>query len=123
MTDQTYKVGLVVENPKAPQWGPGKILAIEGRTVTVYFRDFTERKRGDAVKKISLDHVELAVSRSQSDPMLDNLPAFSNGRLEIREPRLTLKEAIDSFCKLFPRGFNDPKYISDSKFGEREYKW
>ena len=38
-SESPYKVGMLVCNTRVPHWGPGKILAIEERTATVYFRD------------------------------------------------------------------------------------
>lgn len=113
-----YRLDMLVQHPAKPEWGPGKILAIEGTIVTVYFRDAPEAKAQDAVKRIDVSLVELQVASSQSDQMLANLPPFKEGKLELARLRLTLAQAIDMFFRQFPRAFGDPDY----ERGERGYK-
>jgi hypothetical protein len=114
-----YKVGMLVTNPKAPQWGLGKILVIEPDKLTVYFRDVRENKAGDAQKKINPAYVSLKVSSRQSDPWLDNIPRLKDGKLSLPRLRWTLDQAIESFRREFPLGFKDPEYKGE----ERNYKW
>jgi hypothetical protein len=45
-----YRVGMIVENTKKPEWGPGKILAIEGNLLTIYFRDDREAGNKDGTR-------------------------------------------------------------------------
>lgn len=129
MTDQTKPevkkvcVGYLVRNAKMPLWGPGRILAIDGLTATVYFRDAAEARAGDAVKNIDLRSGALEILPSQSDPLLDNLPPYIDGKLEIKKPRLTLAQSIAAFSARFPGGFEDPAYLGDRIVGERTYKW
>ena len=117
-----YQVGMLVRNVKAPGWGPGKILALEGQTAVVYFRDFPETNASEALKRIDLTMGVLEVLRGQSDMLLDNLPPFVDGKLQISRPRLTIDQAIAVFSDRFPRGFEDPRYLGDKTTGERVYK-
>lgn len=123
MGNPTYTGGMVVEHPTRPEWGPGKVLAVDQERITVYWRDLRESKPGDAVKVMNINVVPLSVAASQSDLQLDNLPPFEHGRLRMTKPRLTFAEALDLFLARFPNGFNDPKYLEDSRLQERAYKW
>jgi hypothetical protein len=118
-----YTVGMIVEHPTRPDWGPGKVLAVEHERITVYWRDLRESKAGDAVKVMNINAIPLSVAASQSDPWLDHLPRFENGGLRMTKRRLTFAEALDLFLARFPNGFKDPKYLDDRKFQERAYKW
>jgi hypothetical protein len=122
MSPTEYKVGMLVEHPKMPQWGPGKILDIRGQILTIYFRDVPEQKVGDAVKNISLDYVSLIAVECQTDFMLESLPAIRKGKGQMVRPRWSLDGAIAFSLRLFPMGFKDAKYIGDLERGERTYK-
>lgn len=65
-----YEVGMIVEHPKRPQWGPGKVVAVSVDRLYVVFRDALERK----AKVIMRSHAELGAAESQSDALLDHLP-------------------------------------------------
>ena len=123
MTPCKYRLGMLVDHPTKPEWGPGRVLAILGRNVRVYFRDFPEHGGGDEIQEIHVDHVPLIPAKSQSDPRLDNLPATITdlGPLSVRCG--FLPEVIASFLQTFPLGFADPKYIGTRNLGERRYKW
>jgi len=123
VTEKSYTVGMIVEHPKRPNWGPGKILAVERSQVVVYFRDVSEGKAGDAQKKFNTDNVELKPLKVQSDPWLDNLPPYKDGRFKTKIVRVTMQEGVQSFLKKFPGGFIDEAYINDPEKGERQYKW
>jgi hypothetical protein len=118
-----YKVGMLVKHPQRQEWGPGRILEVHGRTLTIYFRDAREDKAGEAVKRINLDHATLEVPDEQSDPWLDSLPPIKDGKLDLPRPRWTLTQAIEHFMREFPLGFDDPSYLGDRNTGERQYKW
>lgn len=113
-----YRLDMLVCHPTKPEWGPGRILEIDGSVVTVYFRDAPEVKAGDALKRIDVDVVRLEVTPFQRDPMLANVPPLKGGRFSLTRPRLTLGQAIDIFFRRFPRAFNDPDYDRH----ERNYK-
>ena len=66
-----YEVGMIVEHPKRPQWGPGKVVAVSVDRLHVVFRDALERK----AKVIMRSMVSLGASENQSDTVLDHLPA------------------------------------------------
>lgn len=114
-----FKSGMLVRNARAPQWGPGKILMITGFTATVYFRDVDESRAGEALKDIDLASALLEILPVQADPLLDNLPPLVDGKFGLTKPRLTPGQAIAAFSRRFPKGFDDPAYLSD----ERIYKW
>ena len=117
---QAQKVGQIVEHPTKPNWGPGKILAISGSTVTVYFRD---AQSGDPVKKLSLGYVNLRLAPEQSDPQLDNLPRYTSKTAHLLSKRLGTAQRIKLFQKHYPLGFEDPGSIGDARSGERSCKW
>ena len=117
-----YRIGMIVEHPNKPEWGLGKIQALNENRAVVYFRDFPEKQPGEAQKTISLDYINLKISSIQSDPLLDNLPPYKEGYKPARI-RLTLQQGIEKFCKIFPAGFNDKLYMIDKEVGERQYKW
>jgi len=114
-----YRVGQIVTHPTKQGWGPGKVLAVQGAEVTVYFRDAPEVRRGDAIKRINTTVVALDASGPQSDPWLDAIPPFRDGGFDIPERRMTLQESFSKFQLHFPGAFADPEYLRR----EREYKW
>ena len=69
-TPADYREGLIVDHPKMPDWGPGRILAVNGTKVTVYFRDLPGDQAKDAIRVIETRYVELGQAASQSDPFL-----------------------------------------------------
>ena len=114
-----YEVGMIVEHPKCPEWGIGKILHISGNTLYIYFANQSERE----AKKIRCDVISLKKAKSQSDPTLDNLPPFEQkGDLWVLPGsgrRVTFEQAQHIFLNSYPRGFSDPHYLEK----ERNYKW
>lgn len=123
-TEPGYRAGLLVAHPQRPEWGPGRVLSVDGTKITVYFRDLPGDHPEAAVRTIETKYVSLAVAPNQSDPFLENLPPFAHGRFErpLRR-RVTLREGIDLFGSLYPLYFEDPGYLRDVEGGEREYKW
>src|SRR5579872_3800734 len=115
-TAPSVDVGTLVQHVTRPEWGPGKVLDVSGATVTVYFRDYTETKAGDALKKISRNYLRIA--EVQIDPWLDNIPPLRNGSLGLAKTRLTVEQAVTFFRHRFPLGFTDPAYAEE----ERTYK-
>ena len=73
MKNVNYKVGMLVDHPNRPAWGPGKIVHIDATKVHVFFRDDLERK----AKPIVVTLAPLRIAASQSDFDLDRLPAPS----------------------------------------------
>jgi hypothetical protein len=117
------EIGMLVEHPKKPEWGPGKVLAIAGSSMTVYFKSYQEQTPGDAIKTIRTDLVPLKIAQCQADPWLDNLPPLKNGSFGLEKARLTFEQAVAYFQREFPLGFEDPAYIGDRVNGERWYKY
>src|SRR5688572_18407329 len=71
MKTASYRIGMLVDHPNRPQWGPGKIVHLDASKVHVFFRDDLERK----AKPIVFSIVQLSAAASQSDAVLDALPA------------------------------------------------
>jgi len=117
VTDANIEVGTIVHHPKRPAWGPGKTLLVGGGgQVTVYFRDLEETKVGDAVKTISTSVVGLEIADEQTDPMLDSLPPFTNGKFQgVRKPRLSLDHAVEAFIDAHPAAFDDAKFVAQER--------
>jgi hypothetical protein len=95
--------------------GIGKVLAVDGNRVTVFFKDQNENPS----RTIVADRLETA--EVQSDPWLDNLDVelAASGKLRTY---LTQQGAIEKFRRKYPTGFTtDPSsaYWRD----ERGYKW
>lgn len=117
----TYEVGLIVEHPKKPEWGPGKVVVVRGDKVHVVFRDVSDRE----AKVIGTNYVQLSRAAVQSDPILDNLPPLQeeSGKWVLPRERVTVEQALQKFTRYFPQGFRDPAYLGNRKTGERNYKW
>ncbi|HNZ96676.1 MAG TPA: DUF3553 domain-containing protein [Thermoanaerobaculia bacterium] len=123
-TGTEYAPGLLVTHPRMPLWGPGRILDVDGTKVVVYFRDLSGAEPEAAVRTIDTRYVPLARAESQSDPFLDNLPPYANGRFQRSvKKRVTLPEGLEEFRSHHPLFFEDPAYVGDLKTGERAYKW
>ncbi len=89
------QAGTLVENPLKPEWGPGKVLRVEGAIAVVLFRNAPD---GEA-KRFKADF--LTVASRQTDPELDaiQLPrAGAAGRT--RAARARKGEAGDERSKL-----------------------
>jgi len=66
----TYSVGVLVEHPQRPEWGPGRVVAVSGDRLYVFFRDALETR----AKVILTELVSLKVCATQTDEALDALP-------------------------------------------------
>ena len=121
MTELKYEPGMLVTHPRCPEWGPGKVVYVDGARVHVVFRDVSERE----AKVIGVDHVSLEKADVQTDPVLDNLPPLrqEGGKWVLTRQRLALNDALAFFTWKFPGGFTDANYIGDRQDGERHYKW
>lgn len=71
MKNPHYKVGMIVEHPKRPEWGRGKVVAVADERIYVVFREALSR----TPKTLLTELVTLDVPEDQSDPILDLLPA------------------------------------------------
>ena len=70
MKNGTYKVGMLVDHPARPQWGPGKVVAVGEDRIHVYFKNELEKK----AKTILTTTVAPTVAEEQTDAVLDSLP-------------------------------------------------
>ena len=85
----------------------------------VYFRDFLSTVPEDKVKRFAADGGFLVAAPHQSDPDLDRLPPFVDGKFERAKTSLSLEAARKRFLAQFPLGFSDSGYWKM----ERKYKW
>jgi hypothetical protein len=122
MTQPEIQKDMIVINPKALQWGPGRVLEIAGPTARVYFRDAEGDTFGGAIKSVDMSHAPLVLAENQSDPFLEHLPVDHRGRIDPKRPRVSMQQAIRNFLVAYPLGFLDPAYIGDRHSGERAYK-
>jgi hypothetical protein len=104
MTDLTneLRAGDLIQHTK---FGLGKVLDVKLQHVLVHFKDDNLD-----VRKLAIDKSPLTVPEIQSDPRLDSLPAFSDGKFEGKSKRIGLDDAIAEFMRQFPKGFEDPAY-------------
>jgi len=112
--------GVLVRHPTKPDWGLGKVLAMQGNNVTIYFKDDATDHRTFLIDKIKLN-----VADDQSDPMLDKLPPFVKGAFVTKTKKVTIQEGIEAFKKQLPGCFADPNYLGVGDVdvvGERNYK-
>ncbi len=70
MSRSEYKVGMLIQHPSRPQWGPGKVVAISDERLYVYFRDALEKK----AKTLLTTVITPNVAEDQTDAVLDSLP-------------------------------------------------
>ena len=88
--ESPYKVGMLVRNTRFPRWGPGKILAIDGLTVTVYFRDLQEEIRPFA----RASAIRTSAATGQGVHRLGPLLLDLRRRWSLRAPTATVNEVI-----------------------------
>ncbi len=147
MSQSEICVGNIVLHPLKPEWGPGKVLVMDGKYMIVLFRDIRESPGNPAAKKFVVSSHPLVLSGEQFDPVLDEMswddvkgkpaggqkravaakravaetPTVSR-RLLSKAPVVTSwtqSRAIEAFLKQYPLGFNDPGQLAD----ERGCKW
>lgn len=113
-----FTEGELVEHVNMPAWGPGKVLlSIDSETI-VYFRD-------DPKCRAFRPGLGLLILRDdQSDPQLDNLPPWKDGKFLVsgQDYRVGIGDGIRHFRESFPQGFRDLKYL-EGETNERGYKW
>lgn len=110
--------GVLIRHPVKPEWGLGKVLDIRGNSATIFFKDDTTDHR-----TILLDKVQLQLAEEQSDPMLDKLSPFIDGKFATKHKKVTIQDGIGAFKAEFPGGFLDPAYLdTQTAHGERSYK-
>jgi hypothetical protein len=114
-----HPIGTLVEHPGCPEWGPGRVLLVEGAVITVYFRDAPEVRAGDALKRLDATRVALTRAASQEDGWLAGAWLTAGGRPAWTRPRLTVGQAVDGFLGQYPGGFGDPAYLAAPASGAR----
>jgi len=117
MTKDRVEEGAIVVNSLKPEWGPGKVLCIEGAKARVYFPQAEAPSANESVKLMSKSCLE--VTDTPADPWLFHLPRFIDGKFNVQSTPITFEQAIKQFRAKYPLGFDDPEYLKD----ERNYKW
>ncbi len=103
------RVGDRVKHPTLhDQWGPGEVLAVtmDGK-VTVHFALAGQK----ILKGVVLETLK---GTSADHPALETRKSSTKGRRSSR----SLDAMQESFLRLFPKGFSDPRYLEE----ERDYK-
>ncbi len=114
--------GSFVRHPKRPNWQLGKVLHISGDDVYIYFSGMPGDEPESRVARFSLSAAPFELVTGVSDPELENLPPFVDGKFKRPTTSLTLEKAKTLFLRAFPLGFGDPGYLAPKGTGEREYK-
>jgi len=83
MSTPTYKIGMLVDHPKRPQWGPGKVIALGEGRMYVYFRDDLEKK----AKTLLTTVVSPTIAEEQTDAVLDLLPQATHDGVSYMLPK------------------------------------
>jgi len=110
--------------------GLGKVLTVAGDRVDIHFKN--ER----VTRRMSAKHSPMKLSSVQDDPYFDRIKVGSvaksravgstsratGNKTKASGKYPTHREAVDGFRKIFPLGFNDPKYLAEDATGERTYK-
>ncbi len=114
MADKKYEVGLLVRHPTKPEWGIGKIVALDSNVAKIHFKNDQEEYRAFSLARVRLEPAEI-----QSDVALDNLPPFLGDRFDVDPKRVSFYDGLSRFTKIFPLAFADSGYLER----ERNYKW
>lgn len=113
--------GMLVELLPNPEFGIGKVLKITGDKASIFFKN----QPATEAMLFKLPNNNLVSSAVQDDPILNNLPPFTerpNGKLALpasNTKRMTLPQTLKAFHAKCPLGFNDPLFHKH----ERDYKW
>jgi hypothetical protein len=116
------KNGMLVQHASL---GLGKIVALEGNAVHVFFE--TSDKRFATKLRLPAARPLLCPSAAKN-AWLKGMSSFSRdpktGRYGLAQTWIPQDQAIARFTEAFPRGFSDPKYVgSGGEKGERAGKW
>ncbi|MHC5115144.1 MAG: hypothetical protein ACYTGP_12040, partial [Planctomycetota bacterium] len=82
MLGTAMKIGTLVVNPRMSEWGPGKIVAIEGSSMKVVFRDDP-----GSLRSFNVTRHPLVVEENQTDEILDEIEWEKAPRSPVK-PRL-----------------------------------
>ncbi|HRQ59268.1 MAG TPA: DUF3553 domain-containing protein [Azoarcus taiwanensis] len=106
---------MIVTHPNRPEWGPGRVLAVQGDAVTVYFRDLPIGTAGDATRTIRVRIVQLVPAELQDDPWLEAIPPLRDGLLRLPKPHATPGQALQGFLAHFAEGCQDASYRTSER--------
>jgi hypothetical protein len=112
----TTRSGDIIINEKAPSWGRGKVVAVDGTKLHVVF----EHEGGRAAKVVDLRFAAVRVLKDESVPLLDALPPMKKeGATHVfgRE-RVTVPTLVERFIRMFPGAFAGQRFREE----ERDYK-
>ena len=120
MTD--LENGMLVNHPSL---GLGKVVAMETKTVHVFFASSDERFATKLRLPMALPLLSLAGS---PNAWLSSLSGFAldakTGRYALAGAWLPHGEAVARFLEVFPKGFADPKFLGDgTDRRERVLRW
>jgi hypothetical protein len=114
--------GKLVELPIKTDWGPGKIMKVDGKYAYIRFKNDPKTEP----KKYSVYDNPLVLASNQSDPVLERMRMVSKNRpdkgVKQQAPIMSFEKAREIFAAKYPGKFDDPNYIGDPKNGERFYK-
>lgn len=113
--------GRLVELPIKTEWGPGKIMKIEGGYAYIHFRDCGDRM----LKKYLVDDNPLKWSELRSDPLLEGVGLMTEKKVRkaTRSSRhLSFGEALNLFLARYPGRFEDPAFLDDARDGGRRLR-
>lgn len=113
----TFTAGGLVAHPKRPEWGPGKILRLDGDQALVFFVDAGSHN-GALKNPLAVVTSFLAPSPLTSHPRLDHLAPLEGDSVTAGGQYVTLEEGKRLFLKRFPAGLRDARFVQD----ERTYK-
>ena len=103
MPESLFEVGVLAEHSRKAEWGPGMVVKVRPPYVWVYFRDVPGRVARQ------FNEALLVRSSSQSDSILEHLPAFveQDGVHLLPSERYTLREAVEVLYACAPEGFGE----------------
>lgn len=111
------QVGQFVTHARKHEWGPGKILRVDGEQALVFFVD-AGIHNGATRNPLAVLTSFLKPSRLRAHAQLDNLPPLQGESVTGDTGYVTLEQGIKLFLNRFPKGFTDPAYFDK----QREYK-
>lgn len=112
----TCDVGDIIINEKAPSWGRGKVVAVDGPKLHVVF----EHEGGRAAKVVDTRYATIRVLKGESVPLLDALPPMKKDGAthEFAHERVTVAALVERFNQTFPGAYSSARYKDE----ERNFK-
>lgn len=93
-----------------PKLGLGKIVHRDSDLVRIYFKSADEPIPDRRIRQFRLPNAMIRPAEDIADVELDNLPPWSDGRLQQFQTSMTLDSAKKLFLHYFPEGFDDPGF-------------